>query len=199
MPLRVPPRLALCLALALLPVRAAAQGTGSSHASAAPVDAAALQRLLGAEDARGTGRDGLEPLVGALTSADTLLRRVAVRGLGRFQRPELGRQLLTYLADPAPSVRAEAANAVAQSMRRVRRAGTTEDSSQLTTRDAAAALARALSHALAMTDAEIGRLGEAARRRALQTFTRERYFREMTALYESLLGRPVTSRLEPAA
>jgi cyclophilin family peptidyl-prolyl cis-trans isomerase len=126
-------------------MRAAAQGTGSSHASAAPLDATVLQRLLVAEDARGTGPDGLDPLVGALTGADTMLRRVAVRGLGRFQRPELGRLLLTYLADPSPSVRAEAANAVAQSMWRVRRTGAAGDSTKLTTRDAAAALARALS------------------------------------------------------
>src|SRR5262245_43990151 len=78
-------------------------------------DTAALQRLLVAEDARGTGTDGLAPLLDALRGPDTLLRRLAVRGLGRFQRPELGRLVLPSLADPVPAVRAEAANAIAQS------------------------------------------------------------------------------------
>ena len=142
----MPPRrpgLALCLALSLSSARAAAQATGPTAADTA-ADTAALQRLLAAEDARGTGRDGLEPLLAALTGADTTLRRLAVRGLGRFQRPELGRLLLPALSDPLPSVRAEAANAVAQSLRRVPRKATAADSTRLDTREAAAALARAL-------------------------------------------------------
>ena len=130
--------LLFCAALALSSRQVAAQ-------TPALVDTAALQRLLVAEDARGTGRDGLGPLMAALTSTDTLLRRLAVRGLGRFQRPELGRILLPSLTDTLPAVRAEAANAIAQSMRDVRRGATTSDSARLTTRDAAAALSRAIS------------------------------------------------------
>jgi cyclophilin family peptidyl-prolyl cis-trans isomerase len=111
----------------------------------APPDTAALQRLLAAEDSRGTGPDGLTPLLDAVSSPDTLLRRVAVRGLGRIQRPALGKLLVPLLDDPVPAVRAEAANAIAQSMRRVPRAGSTEaDSAGFPTRTAAAALTAAL-------------------------------------------------------
>src|SRR6476646_6192089 len=74
-------RLGLCAALGLRAGPALAQ------------DTPALQRLLVAEDARGTGPDGLSPLVSALRGPDTLLRRLAVRGLGRAQRPELVRLL----------------------------------------------------------------------------------------------------------
>jgi cyclophilin family peptidyl-prolyl cis-trans isomerase/drug/metabolite transporter (DMT)-like permease/HEAT repeat protein len=108
-----------------------------------PVDRAALQRLLAAEDARATGPKGLAPLLDARTGQDTLLRRLAVRGLGRLQRPELGRLLLTSLRDPVPAVRAEAANAIAQSMRRIRR-DTTYADTQFSVRQAAAGLTQAL-------------------------------------------------------
>ena len=84
-------------------------------------NAAALQRLLVAEDARGTGADGLTPLLKGLRSSDTMLRRVAVRGLGRMQRPDVGRQLEAMLADKVPAIRAEAANAIAQSLAPVKR------------------------------------------------------------------------------
>jgi cyclophilin family peptidyl-prolyl cis-trans isomerase/HEAT repeat protein len=137
--------LLLCLALTLT------FGTGAAQ-SPAPVDTAALQRLLVAEDARGTGHAGLEPLLGALAGADTLLRRLAVRGLGRLERPELGRVLLPSLTDALPAVRAEAANAIAQSMRGIPRRATTSDSARLTIRDAAAALTLRLS---TETDAKV--------------------------------------------
>ena len=61
-------------------------------------DRTALQRILVAEDARGHGADGLGPLLDALGSPDSVLRRVAVRGLGRLQRPELGLRLVASLA-----------------------------------------------------------------------------------------------------
>src|SRR4051812_4970524 len=105
-------RLALVLVLVLHSRAAVAQTP-----AAVRTDTAALQRLLVAEDARGTGLDGQEPLLAALSSSDTLLRRLAVRGLGRFQRPGLGERLLPALSDPVPAIRAEAANAVAQSVR----------------------------------------------------------------------------------
>jgi cyclophilin family peptidyl-prolyl cis-trans isomerase/HEAT repeat protein len=132
-------RLAARALLILWPATLAAQARGP-----VPTDTAALQRLLVAEDARGTGRDGLEPLLGALASRDTLLRRLAVRGLGRIQRPELARRLLPLLADAVPAIRAEAANAVTQSMRRVRRDTTAGERTGLTLDQAAAALERAL-------------------------------------------------------
>jgi hypothetical protein len=70
--------------------------------------------LLAAEDARGTGPEGLGPLLASLDGGDSLLRRVAVRGLGRFQRPELGRLLLRSLGDHLPSVRAGQPSAIAR-------------------------------------------------------------------------------------
>ncbi len=136
--MRARPPFAVCVALMLSSRPGAAQAP-------ATVDTAALQRLLVAEDARGTGRDGLDPLLTALSSGDTLLRRLAVRGLGRVQRPELGRLLIPSLTDSVPAVRAEAANAVAQSMRRVRQGTASSDSIRLATHDAAAALTHALS------------------------------------------------------
>ena len=116
--LRVACRLAVLILLS--PGAAAAQGPVQ------PPDTSRLQRLLTAEDARGTGPDGLTPLLDARSSPDTLLRRIAVRGLGRMQRPALGRLLAPLLRDSVPAVRAEAATAIAQSMRRVPRTGSAE-------------------------------------------------------------------------
>ena len=135
--LRVACRLAVLILLS--PGAAAAQGPVQ------PPDTSRLQRLLTAEDARGTGPDGLTPLLDARSSPDPLLRRIAVRGLGRMQRPALGRLLAPLLRDSVPAVRAEAATAIAQSMRRVPRAGSAEaDSAGFTTRAAARALTEAL-------------------------------------------------------
>lgn len=108
------------------------------------VDTARLQRLLVAEDARGTGVDGINPLIMELRGTDSLLRRVALRGLGRLQRPELVPLLLPTLADPIPAIRAEAANAIAQSLSRVRRGPQAMDSTQSTVRSVADAMTRLL-------------------------------------------------------
>ncbi|HEX6616532.1 MAG TPA: peptidylprolyl isomerase [Gemmatimonadales bacterium] len=132
-------RLTLFIGLLAIPTAAAA---GQTRASA-PADSGALQRLLVAEDARGTGQDGIDPLLAALDTPDTLLRRVAVRGLGRLQRPGLGARLIPLLSDPDPAIRAEAANALAQSLRNVTR-GAPGDSAQEHVREAAAALTGAL-------------------------------------------------------
>jgi cyclophilin family peptidyl-prolyl cis-trans isomerase/HEAT repeat protein len=92
--------------------------TGAAgHLAGQAPDRAALQRLLVAEDARGQGADGIAPLTANLSSRDTLLRRVAVRAIGRLQRPDLGSALLPALADPVRDIRAEAAIAIAQSLR----------------------------------------------------------------------------------
>ena len=100
---------------------ACAAATASAQARFRP-DTAALQRLLVAEDLRGTGKDGIKPLIDGLhNTTDTMLRRVAVRALGRLQRPELIRDIATALADAVPAIRAEAANALAQSLVRVKR------------------------------------------------------------------------------
>src|SRR6478736_1083786 len=84
------------------------------------VDTAALQRLLVAEDARGTLRDGIAPLLEALGGGDTLLRRL--------------------LTDSVPAVRGEAANAIAQSLRRSKRNEPAPDSTRLGVGEAARVL-----------------------------------------------------------
>ena len=89
----------------------------------------------------------MTPLLDGLASPDTLVRRVAVRGLGRLQRADLGRHLLLALTDPLAGVRAEAANALAQSLRTVRRGAAQPDSSLLSVGAARQALLVALAAA----------------------------------------------------
>ena len=110
-----------------------AQGAGRSGSSA-------LQRLLVAEDARGYGVDGITPLVEGLRSGDSLFRRVAVRGIGRLQRPDLAKLLVPMLRDPVAAVRAEAANAIAQGLSGTGRASAAVTEGQLTPRAAQEAI-----------------------------------------------------------
>jgi cyclophilin family peptidyl-prolyl cis-trans isomerase/HEAT repeat protein len=93
----------------------------ATHASTdIPVtDNSLLQRMLVAEDARGTGADGIAPLLEGLASRDTTLRLVAVRGLGRLQPRNRDAAFMIALRDSVPSIRAEAANALAQAVRAV--------------------------------------------------------------------------------
>jgi cyclophilin family peptidyl-prolyl cis-trans isomerase/HEAT repeat protein/uncharacterized membrane protein len=186
-------------------------GRLAAQTAAGSVDTAALQRLLVAEDARGTGADGLAPLFEASRGPDTLLRRLAVRGLGRLQRPELGRLLLAALDDSVPAVRAEAANAIAQSMRRVRRDSSGTDSSRLTVVQAAAALMRALAaeQDIRVVDAlgeSLGRLPfpDSTQARAGEAAIRTRLARQATpglihGLYTLARARRTTGNLTPAS
>ena len=128
-------RATISLALLLIaPGVLAAQGTSR----------ATLQRLLVAEDARGKGVDGLTPLLQGLESGDTLVRRVAARGVGRLQRPDLGPRLLPLLANPVPAIRAEAAIAIAQSLRGMPRGAPSAAPSDLNVASAHAALTAAM-------------------------------------------------------
>ena len=206
-------RLALGLALTHWASFAAGQAAAPAAAGAATqaLDTALLQRLLVAEDARGTGAEGLDPLLAALSGSDTLLRRLAVRGLGRFQRPELGRRLLASLADPVPAVRAEAANAVAQSLRRLPRKAADTGGAALGTREAAAVLARALATEPEprVTDAlaqSLGRLPlpDTAAARAVEDAIRARFAIRRTpglahGLYTLARARRATGTLTPAS
>jgi len=75
---------------------------------------AAFLRIVAAEDARPeSGRD-LSVLIEATRSDRQLLRRTAVRALGRLERPELAAHIIPLLDDPSGRVRASAANAMAQ-------------------------------------------------------------------------------------
>lgn len=70
--------------------------------------------MLEAEDLRGTGPDGITPLLDALRADAPVLRRIGVRALGRLEADSLASRIARLLADPDASVRAEAANALAQ-------------------------------------------------------------------------------------
>ncbi len=87
----------------------------------ARVDTAALQRILAAEDARGLGAAGTQPLLDGIASVDTLLRRVSVRGIGRLERVDLARMVVPLLHDPVPAIRSAAGDAIAQSVARIAR------------------------------------------------------------------------------
>jgi cyclophilin family peptidyl-prolyl cis-trans isomerase/HEAT repeat protein len=198
------PCLAVSVALVLAPRAAASQSP-----VAAGTGAAALQSLLAAEDARGGAPGGVEPLMAALRGPDTLLRRLATRGLGRLQRPELGRMLLPLLDDRLPAIRAEAANAMAQALRRVRRDATATDSAQLTVAVAAAALRRALAAesdpwAAGIMGQSLGRLPFANRAaaRAAEEAIRSRMAAKASAglvhgIYSLARARKATGGLEP--
>jgi cyclophilin family peptidyl-prolyl cis-trans isomerase/HEAT repeat protein len=71
--------------------------------------------LLKAEDERGAGPAGIEPILSGLR--DDALRPYAIRALGRLERPELIQHVVPFLADPA--VAASAADAIAQALRGV--------------------------------------------------------------------------------
>ena len=83
-------------------------------------DTTRLRQLLATEDARPRELSGLRPLLDALHSPDTLLIRLAVRGLGRQERADLMDSLAAILASGTPAIRAEAANAIGQSALRSR-------------------------------------------------------------------------------
>jgi len=80
----------------------------------------AYLRIVAAEDARPEGDPEasaeLRTIIEAAGSEHVLLRRSAVRALGRLERPELTGRILPFLSDPAPEVRRSAAQAVAQSV-----------------------------------------------------------------------------------
>jgi cyclophilin family peptidyl-prolyl cis-trans isomerase/HEAT repeat protein len=97
-----------CAALALL--------LAACAPDAAPADrlAAAYLRIVAAEDARPADGPKLELLLQSARDEHVLLRSAGIRGIGRLENPNLAWAILPALADPSPSVRAEAAHALAQ-------------------------------------------------------------------------------------
>lgn len=84
-------------------------------AQAAPAQHDALRSvLLAAEDARARTPAQESALLAALHHPDSTIQRQAVRGLGRLERAEFLPHLAPLLGADAVSVRAEAANAIAQ-------------------------------------------------------------------------------------
>ncbi|CAN5714940.1 peptidylprolyl isomerase [soil metagenome] len=88
-----------------------------SDASALRPHASDWERILAAEDARARTPAQLQVLRDALTHPAPPLRRMAVRALGRLERAELASDIAPLLHDPDPTVRAHAANALAQASR----------------------------------------------------------------------------------
>ncbi|HUF75140.1 MAG TPA: HEAT repeat domain-containing protein, partial [Longimicrobiales bacterium] len=72
-------------------------------------------RVFEAEDARPTGGPELALLIASAEHPEPVVRRAAVRALGRLEEPAHRAVIAGRLADPAPSVRAAAALALAQS------------------------------------------------------------------------------------
>jgi cyclophilin family peptidyl-prolyl cis-trans isomerase/HEAT repeat protein len=80
------------------------------------IDSLVWAELLSAEDQRGATEQQLEPLLVGSRSSDPEIRRIAVRALGRLERPSLVTSIVPLLTDSVPSVRAEAINALGQAV-----------------------------------------------------------------------------------
>jgi cyclophilin family peptidyl-prolyl cis-trans isomerase len=76
-----------------------------------------LHRILTAEDSRSTNPQTLSPLAEGLTHPNAEIRRITVRAVGRLERAGLISEIQGHVQDSVASVRAEAANALAQSVR----------------------------------------------------------------------------------
>ena len=104
--------LALALAgLILWPTALEAQNSG-----AASPDTSLIAAIRAAEDARASTPEGLAPMLQGLDSGDPEVQRMAVRALGRLERATLVPVLIPMLGAQSPDVRAEAANALGQSV-----------------------------------------------------------------------------------
>lgn len=87
---------------------------GALAAATPPVPPTALSLFL-AENRRAAGPGDLALLRSATHSRDARDVQIAVRSLGRLERPSLIPDILPLLRHPLPEVRAEAANAIGQS------------------------------------------------------------------------------------
>jgi cyclophilin family peptidyl-prolyl cis-trans isomerase/HEAT repeat protein len=101
---------AFSVALALL------GGCGFTSSQRSADENAALERILAVSDARPASADSLAPLLEGTSASSVEVRVQAVRALGRQERPDLVELILPLLDDPAPAVRAEAANALGQAV-----------------------------------------------------------------------------------
>ena len=79
-------------------------------------DTAVLDAILAAEDARADGPRGLAPLMEGIASGEASVRAVAVRALGRLERPGLVGDILPLAFDDDAAVRGEAVNALGQAV-----------------------------------------------------------------------------------
>jgi cyclophilin family peptidyl-prolyl cis-trans isomerase/HEAT repeat protein len=86
----------------------------AAAAVAARAQAPSRMAILIAEDHRAPTARDLATIRGGLHSRDLETARVALRALGRLERPELIPDLLPLLKSPTPEIRAEAATAIGQ-------------------------------------------------------------------------------------
>jgi cyclophilin family peptidyl-prolyl cis-trans isomerase len=99
----------------------------ATGASAQPVPAARIAVLL-AEDRRAPTARDVATLRTAARGSDSVTARIALRALGRLERPDVIADILPGLRHSLPELRAEAANAVGQAARGwLRSAGTPAD------------------------------------------------------------------------
>jgi cyclophilin family peptidyl-prolyl cis-trans isomerase/HEAT repeat protein len=84
--------------------------------------------IVAAEDARAPTQASLDVLLAGLRNPKPDIQRLAVRALGRLERPDLADAIMPLLAAATPAVRAEAANALGQAVSRdARLAGPTSE------------------------------------------------------------------------
>ncbi|MDE3154962.1 MAG: peptidylprolyl isomerase [Acidobacteriota bacterium] len=86
--------------------------TASARAQEASARSRAL--LLQAEDSRAATSRDLNRLLADARSRNATLQRLAIRAIGRLERPDLARYVYPHLAAPLPETRMEAANALGQ-------------------------------------------------------------------------------------
>ncbi|MCC6770273.1 MAG: peptidylprolyl isomerase [Gemmatimonadaceae bacterium] len=91
---------------------------GGAQLSAA--ERRALLAIATVENARALGADGAAPLVAALADPSPVVRRAAVRALGRLQRADLLTDIEGAVNDADLRVQLEAINAIAQSLQGLR-------------------------------------------------------------------------------
>ena len=76
------------------------------------------QSMFEAEDSRAADPAGLATLLAGVESPDPEIRRLAVRALGRLERAELAGRIAQLVDADQPTLRAEAVNALGQSLQR---------------------------------------------------------------------------------
>ena len=104
------------LALALAGLILWPTDLGAQNSGAASSDTSLIAAIRAAEDARVATQEGLAPILQGLDSGDPEVQRIAVRALGRLERAALVAVVIPMLGAQSPDVRAEAANALGQSV-----------------------------------------------------------------------------------
>lgn len=114
---------ALILAVLLGPFSLGTSPGQAQNLNALQAEQALRQGIFEAENSRAPDAAALKALTAALKDQKADIRRIAVRALGRLERPSLSETIAVLLADPDASVRAEAANAIGQSVNALKPAG----------------------------------------------------------------------------